>query len=77
MKKQVFGISFDPTEAAGAESRLTNSSLDKFFGDGKIIYPNEPVSRQGMDKKPVEKFKTFCVPGTLPSVILRRKKVSP
>lgn len=76
MKKQVFGISFDPNAAAGKESRV-NNSLDKFFGDGKIIYPCDHVSKSGMDKKPVEKFKTFGLAGTLPSVILRKKKVSP
>lgn len=76
MKKQVFGISFNPNDAAGKESR-TNNSLDKFFGDGQIIYPRDPISKRGMDKKPVEKFKTFGLPNTLPSVILRKKKVNP
>lgn len=76
MKKQIFGINFDPESAAGATSR-TNNSLDRFFGDGKISYPRDPISKRGMDKNPVEKFKTLCVPNTLPSVILRKKKVSP
>lgn len=74
MKKKVFGAEFDPTMQPGHESRCGNSSLDKFFGDAKIHWPQEKVNLNGVDRDPAKKYNSQVLPqANTPSVILRRK----
>lgn len=72
-KKKAFGITFDPNMQPGSLSRVKNSSLDKFFGDGKLHEGYERPKMWGVDENPREKFKSQQIPQVNPTVILRKK----